>query len=266
MSFILDALKKSEAERRRGEVPRLQNEPFSPPPRRRPLWPLLLTLALLLNGAALGWWLLSREEPSATDVAVAGVAGQSIADAKAAIPEPVRVSAAASAERAAGAPVAAAPASDPVAGAVDPAPRSAAHSSPVEAEVATVVVEEKPVAAVTPHAGPAPRTAAGKGVVEPRTVHSSAAPSRSKAAAAPAAESYPPVADLSGDVRSGLPGLDLQLHFFTPDAERRLVRLNGANLREGDRSGDGLSVVEITSEGVKLSHGGVRFFLPTGRP
>jgi general secretion pathway protein B len=72
MSFILDALKKSEAERRRGEVPRLQNEPFSPPPRRRPLWPLLLTLALVLNGAALGWWLLSREEPPAPVAAVAG--------------------------------------------------------------------------------------------------------------------------------------------------------------------------------------------------
>jgi general secretion pathway protein B len=62
MSFILDALKKSEAERRQGEVPRLQNEPFSPPPRRRPVWPLLLVLALALNGVVFGWWLLSREE------------------------------------------------------------------------------------------------------------------------------------------------------------------------------------------------------------
>jgi general secretion pathway protein B len=263
MSFIHDALKKSEAERRRGEVPRLQNEPFSPLPRRRPFWPLLLILALLLNGAVLGWWVLSREEPSTTVAADAGGPGRT-AGAKAASPQPVSVTAAASAERAAAVPVATAPASDPVAVAAEPAPRSAAHSLPEEPAVATVVVEEKPVAAVTPHAAPAPGKAAENWAPTRRPEPS--APTRSKAAAAPAAESYPPIADLSGDVRSGLPGLDLQLHFFTPDAERRLVRLNGANLREGDRSGDGLSVVEITSEGVKLSHGGVRFFLPTGRP
>jgi len=225
MSFILDALKKSEADRRRGEVPRLQNEPFSPPPRRRPLWPLLLTLALLLNGAVLGWWLLSREEQPA--------------------------------------PVAAAPAGDPVAVAAEPSPRSAGEPSSLEPEVTTVFVVRKPVAAVTPPSGPAPGKTAEKGLTASRA--EPLAPARSKAAA-PVADSYPPVSELPGDVRSGLPGLDLQLHFFTPVAERRLIRLNGANLREGDRGGDGLSVVEITSDGVKLSYGGVRFFLPTGRP
>jgi general secretion pathway protein B len=262
MSFIHDALKKSEAERRRGEVPRLQSEPFSPPPRRRPLWPFLLTLALLINGAVLGWWLLFREEPPAMVAMVAGGPSQSAADARAATPEPVRLPAAVPAKRAA-VPVATAPADDPVAVAVDP-PRPAEPALPLEPEVTTVVVEEKTVATATSHAGSAPRKTADQGVTTRRMEPSAAA--RSKAAAVPVAESYPPVSDLPGDVRSGLPALDMQLHFFTPAADRRLVRLNGANLREGDKSGDGLTVVAITSEGVKLSWGGVRFFLPTGRP
>jgi general secretion pathway protein B len=255
MSFIHDALKKSEAERRRGEVPRLQNEPFSPPPRRRPLWPLLLTLALLLNGAVLGWWLLFREEPPATVVAVAADPGQTGIGAGAVRREPVRDPAAASAERS--------PVTMPAAVAAD-SPPSAAHSSPAEPAVTTVIVDERPVSAATLHTVPAPRKTAEQQVTVRRTEPSAAA--RSKAAAAPVVESYPPVADLPGDVRSGLPALDMQLHFFTPVAERRLVRLNGANLREGDSGGDGLRVVEITSNGVKLSRGGVRFFLPAGRP
>lgn len=210
MSFILDALKKSEAERRQGEVPRLQNEPSSPPPRRRPHWTLLLALALLLNGAVLGGWLLSRQEQ----------------------------------------PRAAAP------------PPAATAPAAVEPAVVTVVMPAQPAAPVAPAARPAPGKSAG-----PKTQKHRAEPqtARPKAAAAPVAEAYPPFSELPGSVRSGLPGLDLQLHFFTPEPERRLVRLNGANLREGERSGDGLDVVEITPDGIRLSHGGVRFFLPAGR-
>jgi hypothetical protein len=129
--------------------------------------------------------------------------------------------------------------------------------------VTTADVEEKSVAAVTSDIALAPRKTSEQGATVHRLKPSAAA--RSKAAAAPVAESYPPVSDLPGDVRSGLPALDMQLHFFTPAAERRLVRLNGANLREGDKSGDGLTVETITSEGVRLSWGGVRFFLPAGR-
>jgi hypothetical protein len=103
---------------------------------------------------------------------------------------------------------------------------------------------------------------------QPRRAQPAAtAPARPRpAAAAPVAEAFPPVSELPGNVRSSLPALNLQLHLFTPAPERRLVRLNGLNLREGGSSGDGLNVVEITQDGVKLSYGGNRFFLPTGRP
>ena len=241
MSFILDALKKSEAERRQGEIPRLQNEPFSPAPRRRPVWPFLLVLALLLNGVVVGWWLFAREEQRET---VAVAAGGPTASAA-----PVGLPAAMKAVAATSPGVSAAPAQSP------------------EPEVVTVVIEETPVKPVAPTASPVPARTAEKKTPIRRTDSPPAAPARSKVAvAAPAAKPFPPVSELPDNVRSGLPRLDLQLHFFTPDPERRLVRLNGLNLREGGNSGEGLSVVEITQDGVKLSYGGNRFFLPTGRP
>lgn len=236
MSFILDALKKSEAERRQGEVPKLQNEPYSPPPRRRPLWPLLLALALLLNGVILGWWLFAGDDASAPPVEVASPASH------AALPEPRP-------------PATAAPPRT-----LDPAPAA-------EPEVVTEVIEEVPVRPAAPTAKPAPaKIVEKKSPVRPAKAPPSTAVKPKVAAVAAAAESFPTVAELPGNVRSSLPRLDLQLHFFTPDPERRLVRLNGVNLREGGSSGDGLSVVEITADGVRLAYSGNRFFLPTGRP
>lgn len=60
MSYILDALRKSDQQRQRqrGAVPTLEALPvMAPPPRRQPSWlSLALGGALLLAGLALGWW------------------------------------------------------------------------------------------------------------------------------------------------------------------------------------------------------------------
>ncbi len=59
MSYILEALKKSEKERRRGKVPDLltETEPPGAGPRRRRVLPYLILAALLLNAAVLMLWL-----------------------------------------------------------------------------------------------------------------------------------------------------------------------------------------------------------------
>jgi general secretion pathway protein B len=66
MSFILDALKKSEQERRRREVPDLHTE-HAPILARRPRipWSLVIGLALLLNAGLLLWWLRPWQPPVA---------------------------------------------------------------------------------------------------------------------------------------------------------------------------------------------------------
>jgi general secretion pathway protein B len=70
MSFILDALKKSEQERRRREVPDLHTEhaPIPAGRSRIPLWALLVGLALLLNAGLLLWWLRPWQPSVTVDV------------------------------------------------------------------------------------------------------------------------------------------------------------------------------------------------------
>ncbi|WP_027714786.1 general secretion pathway protein GspB [Desulfuromonas sp. TF] len=279
MSFILDALKKSEAERRQGEVPSLQNDIGSAAPRRRSIWPLVLTFALLLNGAVLGGWLLLRQEKPPVAATSSGE------------PDRILASRAGHAESTGDLTTKSAPVAKETelsAAAVKPITITDPPVQPAQATVSTR--ESVPVkqAGVTPQAKPkaaAPafkenpaaaseeigsyKTRAAQSVksVKPeKPAQPAQSPTKRATVAAPApAESFPLISELPADLRSGLPGLNLQLHFFSPDPARRLVRLNGSNLREGERGGDGLSVVEITPDGIRLTCRGVRFFLPTVR-
>jgi general secretion pathway protein B len=79
MSYILDSLKKSEQQRKQREQPGLHSEPLGAASRRRQerrVWPYLLLVALLLNAAVLGWYLVGTrgeqgpDEPGKTSVQV----------------------------------------------------------------------------------------------------------------------------------------------------------------------------------------------------
>jgi general secretion pathway protein B len=85
MSFILDALKKSEQERRRREVPDLHSEHTPMPARRRGIpWPLVIGLALLLNAGLLLWWLRPWQPPVvAVDAVPAAIVAEEPASAAA---------------------------------------------------------------------------------------------------------------------------------------------------------------------------------------
>jgi general secretion pathway protein B len=62
MSFILDALKKSEGERQRQSGPALFEVKVAPPKTRLPPWAVAVGALLLLN-LAIGAWLVSRSAP-----------------------------------------------------------------------------------------------------------------------------------------------------------------------------------------------------------
>src|SRR5260221_741886 len=64
MSFILDALKKSEAERQRQSGPALLEARIARPSRRPPLWAITVGVLLLINFGVEAW-LLSRSVPPA---------------------------------------------------------------------------------------------------------------------------------------------------------------------------------------------------------
>jgi general secretion pathway protein B len=68
MSFILDALRKSEAERQRDDAPSLSQVPLATLPRGTPSWTWIVIgiLTLALAGLALALWRTSGEGPAAT--------------------------------------------------------------------------------------------------------------------------------------------------------------------------------------------------------
>ncbi len=61
MSFILDALRKSENERLKSEPPKITNIPYAIPIKKLPIWIKLLILILLLLCVGLAWLWLKDE-------------------------------------------------------------------------------------------------------------------------------------------------------------------------------------------------------------
>ena len=63
MSFILDALKKSETDRQRQASPALFEVKVAPPRRKLPVWAIALGALLAVNVTVLAWVLLRQPEP-----------------------------------------------------------------------------------------------------------------------------------------------------------------------------------------------------------
>jgi general secretion pathway protein B len=83
MSFILDALKKSEAERNRKSGPVLMDMRIAPPRRQLPVWVWVIAIVLLANLALLGYALLrgGGKDAPGSPAAVSSVAAPAVAAA-----------------------------------------------------------------------------------------------------------------------------------------------------------------------------------------
>ncbi len=90
MSYILDALNKSEQERRDQKTPDLSTVHRAPPPRPQSKFPLLLVITLfaVINIAALGYWLLGSQQEVASTPAAAPVTVQTQPPATATTSQP----------------------------------------------------------------------------------------------------------------------------------------------------------------------------------
>ena len=106
MSFILDALKKAEAERNRHIAPVLMDARAAPPRRSLPAWAWVLGAVLLVNLAVLGWLLLRTPAPGMVQLPAAA-AGEGTGA------EPAAVSTTATAPAPAGPGSGSAPAAEP---------------------------------------------------------------------------------------------------------------------------------------------------------
>jgi len=229
MSYILDALRKSETERRQGRVPDLgqQVQLIHRPKKKRVSPALWVSLALLLNAAVLAFvfwpgtplpWVVESqsEAPAAPD--------------KATVPEPVPVPTATEAEPTSEDPVAetgAIPEPDPV----QATPSPIASEPPVaeSRDRATVIV---------------PSSAISETAV--RMVEQEQA------------GRVPHLVELPLSFQKSVPDLTFNSHIYSSSPASRRVMINDTYLRVGDTF-EGLRVDDITEEGVVLSRDGRRF-------
>ncbi|KFL36511.1 general secretion pathway protein GspB [Arenimonas donghaensis] len=247
MSLILEALKKSEAERQRGKAPGLFVEQAVLAPRRprgTPAWVFALGALLVVFAAAAVWWGWSR--------------GASMAEAD-------------------GAPVSSTTPSVPPANEeVATVPASMAMEAPPPASVgrgeSIRASDARPLPVTTPPpASPAP-TSAPRPVVAPTPVPArpAARPSAPPEPVAPPAETesaayadaLPRLADLPAAERNALPPLNITMHVFTEEPAQRFVILDGRRHGEGATPTAGLVIREIRRDGLVISFNGRDVLVP----
>jgi general secretion pathway protein B len=254
MSFILDALRKSETARRRSEAPDL----FATMPtaseavRTRSLWPLWAvgivgTLSLLL-----ALWLFSQRTSSQ----------------RALVPEPSPVASETASEPTSDAAIEAAddtmPESQPPA--FTPMPVATQTSSPLPPPPAHKVATAGPSAPPTavpadntppPAASRVPDNASAPPALPEPPNASSQVPSTTATIAPPVADRPLALADLDPATRKQLPPLKLSMHLWNETASQRFVILDGQRLKEGDALGE-IVVERISRDGAVLAWRGSR--------
>jgi len=256
MSFILDALKKSENDRQRQASPALFEVKVAAPRRRFPPWALALGVLLGVNVLVLSWVLLRRQETPPSAAAVATV--------------PASPPAAAATPAAATTPA--------VANGMQPGtvmvPTTVYVPMQVESPVGSppsVAVNQaapQPAAvgpASTPPLSEEPRLQDHEQAVPPdydaRDYQPAITPQQASAIAAARRNGDLPSRDDVVAQGSQVPDLRLDLHVYDANPANRFVFINMRKLKEGETLPDGVRVEQITTTGVELSFHGKRFTL-----
>jgi general secretion pathway protein B len=233
MSFILDALKKSESDRQRQNGPALFEVKVAPRRVRLPLWAVAIGVLLGVNLIIVMWMLLRHPAPR-TEAATAAPGATTT-------PAP-----------------AAAPAVQPQAVPV-PSPPLATAAAPA---TATLIVPT-PVANAAQAQGLPPATTGTADVsAEDLAPAAEPAPMLGSHVRRGTADGVPLYQDASVVPGTHIPQLRLDLHVYAARPEERFVMINMKKLREGD-SIEGARVESITPEGAILSSSGSRFLLPS---
>ncbi len=230
MSYILDALKKAEQKRPRGELPDLQAV-TSPPVSvgRTPvgaLWKKLLVLAMLGNALVILWYGgFMREDPSAPLKANPGGAALVEAGEK----------------------------------------KNGEGRGETEKDAPSALAQQRPSTAGDRLAADGDAQVEARNVRQhlesPRVIKEKRTPPSVVKPAATAGQVHV-LEKLPASVQSAIPKMTMALHFYSSDAAARMVRINGRNLREGDWLTEGVQLAEITPQGIVFASRGYRFEVP----
>jgi general secretion pathway protein B len=233
MSFILDALKKSESDRQRASGPALFEVKVTPPKPRFPFWAIALAALLVINIGVGAWVFLHRTPPEQAAAPLS--------------PAPVNA-----APQSAPAQAAAAPS--------QPAPIAAASVAPAEPAnpPARTSSQPEPVLSDT-DSKDAPRNPDDYApAVAPDKQYQDQASTRVHSGTESGLKSYDDAASTPG---SHLPALRVDLHVYAAKPEERFVLINMHRLHEGETLPEGVRVDSITPEGVVVSYQGAKFIL-----
>lgn len=270
MSFILDALRKSEHERQRQAGPALAEVPIAPPKPRSNVWAPIAIALLLVNLAVIGVLMIRKAMREPAPAPATAIVHSTAAPTLVPAPAPVSP-----------APVAQAPVTTMSPAATTPAmmrpaePVAAARNDPqysLEAEATgaapTLDPQMAAQAAAVPSGPPAvTRTPSSRGSVVYESLPDSATvggpqytPQPGGSRPAQDGGSGLPSADqLSGS--GAVPALNLELHVYSTTPAERLVFINSRKYREGDTMQEGPVVRQITPAGAVIEYKGRSYLL-----
>jgi general secretion pathway protein B len=261
MSLILEALKKSEQQRRIGQVPNL-GTPVIGTRRRRSLLPVLALLIVV--ALAIGAWMRFAPSPSGqpgsgtpTETTTGELAASDAANPPAAAasepdkaparanPQPARPLSAYQRERLR------------LTGELPKTDRK--PRPPVSRPITQRAPPAKPA---PPASAPPPATPPAKPATPAATPPAPTAPPAQAPAAKPAPAPVPYLWELPYATRKDLPPLQISMHVYADDPKQRFIVIDGESDAEGDELGEGLVVREIRADGVVLDVAGKPYLLP----
>ena len=245
MSFILDALKKSENERQRQVGPSLADVQVSQRRINKPWWAVAVGALLVVNlGVLIVVLVRDGDARSNTPQAASETANTSSTDARAGTQVPLPASAS---RMPRGNPTLNAPTSS--------AGRSLADEA--GSGEAGVVLDSDPqlsAAANVPEGPPLVRP------IDAPAVMPAAIPAQTQAQSA-SEEMLPTQMDLAAG-GTVLPEMHLDIHVYSARPADRFVFVNMQKYTEGQALKEGPTLERITTEGAVLNHRGMRFLLP----
>lgn len=237
MSYILDALRKSEQQRRPGAASRPSGAVHDI---SRPLpdggWLLLIGFILLLGllAAAFFFW-----RSTVSNVSALAPAPTTAAPPSAAAPVPI----AAGAEKT-----------------PSVSPQTPLNTAKNEAPVRDLADEAQVPMTPKPTMKPAPKFKSNiKPAPSKKVTTSMTKPQKTENAITLPADNTPLLQKMPQEFQNALPPLAVTIHVYSQDASQRILFINNREYHVGDRIEGGVRVEEIVADGTVLSFRGERF-------
>ena len=248
MSYILDALKKSEQERGHGGIPSVQTLHSSSLNYndKKTYWPYILITAVLLNLATIVYFVLDKDKPSEKNIAIAETIATSetkgIEKKPEILPEILNIT-------------------DNTQNAIsDDKNKQVVKSAPITYNKAP---EERPNSSntatyTTYNDQPVSMPAAGNSIKNDASRNKVTADRNTAEGNTGIVEFY----DLPDTVKQQLPAIIISAHVYSTNPLQRSIVVNNNFLEEGEYFLDGIVLYEITADGAIFSYQDIKFHFP----